>query len=56
LVTNSTGAGATTKGVIKTLNLDTGGVSGSTTVVNIGSATAGTWGHQVINFEIPSFA
>ena len=32
------GTGATTTGVTKTVNLGTGGASGSTTVVNIGSA------------------
>ena len=36
--------GATTTGVTKTVNLGTGGASGSTTVVNIGSATAGAGG------------
>ena len=43
------GAGANTTGITKTLNLGTGGASGSTTVVNIGSATAGAGGTTEIN-------
>ena len=35
------GTGVTSTGVTKTVNLGTGGAAGSTTVVNIGSATAG---------------
>ena len=35
------GTGATTTGITKTVNLGTGGASGSSTVVNIGSATPG---------------
>ena len=38
------GTGATVSGATKTVNLGTGGVSGSDTVVNIGSATAGADG------------
>ncbi len=43
------GTGATTTGLTKTVNLGTGGASGSTTVVNIGSATAGAGGTTVVN-------
>jgi len=35
------GTGATTTGLTKTVNLGTGGASGSNAVVNVGSATAG---------------
>ena len=40
----------------KTLNLGTGGASGSTTVVNIGSATAGAGGTTVVNTPTVAFA
>ena len=50
------GTGATTTGVTKTLNLGTGGASGSTTVVNIGSATAGAAGTTVVNTPTVTFA
>ena len=48
--------GATTTGVTKTLNLGTGGASGSTTIVNIGSATAGAGGTTVVNTPTVTFA
>ncbi len=50
------GTGATTSGVTKTVNLGTGGASGSTTVVNIGSATAGSGGTTVVNTPTVTFA
>ena len=50
------GIGATTTGVTKTVNLGTGGASGSTTVVNIGSATAGAGGTTVVNTPTVTFA
>ena len=50
------GSGATTTGVTKTVNLGTGGESGSTTVVNIGSATAGAGGATVVNTPTVTFA
>ncbi len=50
------GIGATTTGVTKTLNLGTGGASGSTTVVNIGAATAGAGGTTVVNTPTVTFA
>ena len=50
------GTGATTTGITKTLNLGTGGASGSTTVVNIGSATAGAGGTTIINTPTVTFA
>ncbi len=50
------GTGATTTGITKTLNLGTGGAPGSTTVVNIGSATAGAGGTTVINTPTVTFA
>lgn len=50
------GTGATTSGAAKTLNLGTGGAAGSTTVVNIGSATAGAGGTTVINTPTVTFA
>lgn len=54
--TYGVGTGATTSGVTKTLNLGTGGANGSTTVVNIGSATAGAGGNTVINTPTVTFA
>ncbi len=50
------GSGATTTGLTKTVNLGTGGASGSTTVVNIGSATAGAGGTTVVNTPTVTFA
>ena len=50
------GTGVTTTGVIKTVNLGTGGASGPTTVVNIGSATAGAGGTTVVNTPTVTFA
>ena len=50
------GTGATTTGVTKTVNLGTGGASGSTTVVNIGSASAGAGGTTVVNTPTVTFA
>jgi hypothetical protein len=50
------GTGATTTGITKTVNLGTGGASGSTTVVNIGSATAGAAGTTVVNTPTVTFA
>ncbi|MGB8815259.1 MAG: DUF2793 domain-containing protein [Paracoccaceae bacterium] len=49
------GAGATLSGATKTVNLGTGGVSGSTTVVNIGSDVAGAGGSVVINAPTVTF-
>ena len=50
------GTGATTTGVTKTVNLGTGGASGSNSVVNIGSATAGAGGTTVVNTPTVTFA
>ncbi len=50
------GTGATTTGTTKTLNLGTGGASGSNTVVNIGSAVAGAGGTTVVNTPTVTFA
>jgi len=50
------GTGATTTGFTKTVNIGTGGASGSTTVVNIGSATAGAGGTTVVNTPTVTFA
>ena len=50
------GTGATTTGVSKTVNIGTGGASGSNTVVNIGSATAGAGGTTVVNTPTVTFA
>lgn len=50
------GTGATLTATTKTVNLGTGGVSGSTTVVNIGSATAGALGSTVVNTPTVTFA
>ena len=54
--TYGVGTGATLTATTKTLNLGTGGVSGSTTVVNIGSATAGALGSTVVNTPTVTFA
>ena len=50
------GTGATTTGVTETVNIGTGGASGSTTVVNIGSAIAGAGGTTVVNTPTVTFA
>ncbi|MGB4827990.1 MAG: DUF2793 domain-containing protein, partial [Paracoccaceae bacterium] len=50
------GTGVNPTGVTKTLNLGTGGASGSTTVVNIGPATAGAGGTTVVNTPTVTFA
>lgn len=50
------GTGATTTGVTKTVNLGTGGVSGSTTVVNVGSTVAGALGSLIVNTPTVTFA
>ncbi len=50
------GTGATTTGLTKTVNLGTGGASGSNTVVNIGSATSGANGTTVVNTPTVTFA
>ena len=50
------GTGATTTGLTKTVNLGTGGASGSNTVVNIGSATSGAGGTTVVNTPTVTFA
>lgn len=54
--TANVGTGANTSGVTKTVNLGTDGLSGSTTVVNIGSAVAGALGSLVINSPTVTFA
>ena len=54
--TYGVGTGATTTGITKTLNLGTGGASGSNTVVNIGSVTAGAGGTTVVNTPTVTFA
>lgn len=54
--TANVGTGATLTATTKTVNLGTGGVSGSTTVVNIGSAVAGALGTTVINSPTVTFA
>ncbi len=50
------GTGATTTGLTKSVNLGTGGASGSNTVVNIGSAVAGAGGTTVVNTPTVTFA
>ena len=50
------GTGTTATGLTKTLNLGTGGANGSTTVINIGSATAGAGGTTVVNTPNVTFA
>jgi hypothetical protein len=54
--TYGVGTGATASGSTKTVNLGTGGASGSTTVVNIGSATGGAGGTTVVNTPTVTFA
>jgi hypothetical protein len=50
------GTGATASGATKTVNLGTGGVAGSDTVVNVGSATPGADGTTVVNTPTVTFA
>ena len=50
------GTGATTTGVTKTVNLGTGGVNGSTTIVNVGPVAAGAGGTTVVNTPTVTFA
>ncbi len=50
------GSGATTSGLVKTLNIGAGGLSGSTTVVNIGSSVSGAGGSVVVNSPTVTFA
>jgi hypothetical protein len=50
------GTGATTTGLTKTVNLGSGGASGSTTVVNIGPVAAGAGGTTVVNTPTVTFA
>ena len=50
------GAGATTNGTTKTINIGTLGVSGSNTVINVGSAVAGAGGSLIINTPTVTFA
>jgi len=50
------GTGIPTTGVAKSVNHDTGGASGSTTVVNIRSATAGAGGTTVVSTPTVTFA
>lgn len=47
--TYNLGTGATLTDTTKTINIGTAGVSGSTTVINIGSAVSGALGTTVIN-------
>ncbi len=54
--TYGVGAGATASGAAKTVNLGTGGLAGSDTVVNIGSDTPGADGTTVVNTPIVTFA
>jgi len=54
--TANIGIGATTNGNTKTVNLGTGGVSGSITGINIGSTVAGALGTLVINSPTVTFA
>ncbi len=50
------GTGATATGNTKTVDLGTGGGAGSTTVVNLGPATAGAGGTLVVNTPTVTFA
>jgi hypothetical protein len=50
------GTGVTTSGLTKTVNLGTGGASGSTTIINIGSATPAAGGTTVVNTPTVAFA
>jgi hypothetical protein len=47
-VTHTLGSGATISGSLKTINIGTSGVSGSTTAINIGSAVSGSLGTTTI--------
>lgn len=49
------GTGSTTTGLTKTVNLGTGGASGSNTVVNVGPATSGANGTTVVNTPTVTF-
>ena len=50
------GTGATLAATTKTINLGTGGVSGSTTALTIGSGTAGALGSLLVNSPTVTFA
>jgi hypothetical protein len=50
------GVGATAAAATKTVNLGTGGVAGSTTVVKVGSGVAGAEGSLVVNLPTVTFA
>lgn len=50
------GASATTNGTTKTVDIGTLGVSGSNTVINVGSAVAGALGSLIINTPTVTFA
>ncbi|MFV0302110.1 MAG: DUF2793 domain-containing protein, partial [Paracoccus sp. (in: a-proteobacteria)] len=50
------GIGATGSGLTKTVNLGTGGASGSITIINIGPDTSGADGTTVINTPTVTFA
>jgi hypothetical protein len=50
------GVGATAAAATKTVNLGTGGVAGSTTVVTVGSGVAGAQGSLVVNLPTVTFA
>jgi len=49
-------AGAITSGVTKTVNIATGGLTGSTSDVNIGSANTGTLGRLTVASTLTTFA
>jgi hypothetical protein len=53
--TTNLATGATLNGNIKTVNIGTAGVSGSTTIVTIGSAVAGALGSLTINSPTVTF-
>jgi hypothetical protein len=50
------GTGATTTGLTKTINIGTAGLSGSSTVVNVGSTVSGAGGQLVVNLPSVQFA
>jgi hypothetical protein len=54
-VTINVGAGVTTTGVTKTVNIGTSGASGSNTNVTVGSATSGALGTLTINSPTVAF-
>ncbi len=54
--TTNLASGATISGATKTVNIGTGGLSGSTTAVSIGSAVAGAMGSLTINSPTVTFA